>query len=196
MPGENGTQTEEFKESFIGNQNHLKPSMIRQITELYEDLVRINKELCNSYCEKRQGGWIYTKKQCVQNNCVLHPFRYLNDLKNVGFGSDKDSDKDYNKKLNRLVSSEIYKTIEKDIVRNKFFDKLQRYDYEKLRKILILFTELKENFENLDPKSYTFIVKHVKTQKKRGGKSRKKRARKKYTRIVKNILKIYGNDRS
>ena len=181
MP-ENGIQTEEFKESVIGNQNYYKPGMIKQITELYEDLVRINKKLCNSYCEKWQGWWIYTKKQCVQNSCVLHPFRYLNNLKNVGFGSDFGSDKDDkdNKELKRLVSSEIYKTIERDIVTNKFFDKLKKYDYEKLRKILILFTELKENFEKLHPKSYTFIVKHVKTQKKRGGRTRKKRARKKY----------------
>ena len=58
MPGSENT---EYTESVIGNQNHLKPSMIRQITKLYEDLVRINKKLCNSYCEKRQGGWIYKK---------------------------------------------------------------------------------------------------------------------------------------
>jgi len=97
---------------------------------------------------------------------------------------DKNDPNYYNKNLKILLSSDTYKIIEKYIVTNKFFEFLKETDYEKLSDILILFTELKENFERLDGKSYTFIVKHVKTQKKRGGRTRKNKRYKRYRKTI------------
>jgi hypothetical protein len=138
-----------------------KDPIIFQITEFYDKLIEINKNKCDSYCDKRKGMWLKTQKQCIQNNCYDNPFIYFNSLKKLIFGEGHNF-----KNLKHLVESETYNEIA-HIAPHKyiFLNKLYEYNIAKLKVILELFQGLFSEFYKINGEEYVGIVKIVKLLK-------------------------------
>ena len=166
-----------FANQFINN----------KIMESFNELMKINEDLCDSYCAKREKNrFFHTKKRCIANNC-LGIRSFLQAVKE--YEESKTQVKNVvDKKINKILSELI-----PDKNDNKLY--LNSLDIDKKIELWEDLTELINDFlfyYSLDATKYVSIVKAHKT-KKYGGRKYKSHKRIYKRKITRN--RIFRHDR-
>jgi len=136
-----------------------------KIMESFNELIKINEDLCDSYCAKREKNrFFHTKKRCIANNCLgIRSF-----LQAVKESIDTTSKSDIKflvvKKINKILAELI-----PDKNGNKLY--LNSLDIDKKIELLKDLIDLIDDFNLyyiLDGPKYVSIVRAYKSKK--GGK--------------------------
>ena len=164
-----------------------------KIMESFNELMKINEDLCDSYCAKREKNrFFHTKKRCIANNC-LGIRSFLQAVKE--YEESKTQVKNVvDKKINKILSELISDKNDNKLYLNSL-DNLNSLDIDKKIELWEDLTELINDFlfyYSLDATKYVSIVKAYKT-KKYGGRKYKSHKRIYNRKITRN--RIFRHDR-